>query len=240
MNCLDFRRAYLTDPYNLEAEQVTHVRECDACARYANKQTAADRRLEAALRIPVPKELGPNIIFERSMRGRRSLRVFAMAAGVMLTVAATFGIALYGVGSGQNFGEEFKGEFIAHMAHDPIHMQSASQLTGQQAGASLQQVALEMGIDVGANIDNVIAAKRCDLDGHQAAHFVVEEEGVRATAFLLPNESLEQSEWMDNESGQHGMLIPTKGGVIAVFCPERQMLVRVGEQLQNSVKWSSS
>lgn len=231
MNCIDFRRAYLTDPYHLEAEQQAHLGECDACSRFANRQAAADRRLEAALRVPVRKDLAANVVFERSMRSRRGFKILAMAAGVVLTVAATFGVTLLSLG-----GDELPQQFTAHMAHDPIHMRAAD----ANAGAELQQVASDLGIDLGQGVGQVVAARRCDVDGHQAAHFVIEESGVRATAFLVPNETLSQNEWMESADGQHGMLIPTQGGVIAVFCPERQMLVRVGEQLQTSVKWSAS
>ncbi len=232
MNCLEFRRAYLTDPYHLEPEQSAHVRECDACARYANRQTAADRRLEAALRIPVSRDLGANVIFERSIRSRRGLRVFAMAAGLVLTVAAAFGVTMFNLGS-----DNLQSEFLVHMSHDPIHKQSPM----PDADTLLRQVNASMGITLGNEpMGQVVAARHCDLDGHQAAHFVIEEDGVRATAFLVPYESLSGHEWLENSDGQHGMLIPTSGGVIAVFCPERQMLVRVGEQLQRSVQWSAS
>lgn len=232
MNCLDFRRAYLTDPYHLDEAQEAHVRECDACARYANRQTAAERRLEAALRVSVPRDLAANVIFERSMRGRRSLRLFALAAGLVLTLAATFGVTLISLDS------DLQDDFIAHMQHDPLHLQDAM----GDAQATLQQVTQSLGIsfqgEMSDDFGQVVAARRCDVDGHQAAHFVIEENGVRATAFLVPHEALSKNEWMENDAGQHGMLIPTKGGVIAVFCPERQMLVRVGEQLQRSVQWA--
>lgn len=234
MNCLDFRRAYLADPYHLEAEQEAHMHECDACARYANRQAVADRKLEAALRIPVSKDLSANVIFERSIRSRRrGLRVFAMAAGVVLTLAAVLGITLLNVESGPDLQQQF----IAHMVADPIHMQGPA----ANASAELQKVALDLGINMdAAGMGQIIGARNCDVDGHQAAHFVVEENGVRATAFLVPNESLSKHEWLVNSNGQHGMMIPTEGGVIAVFCPERQMLVRLSEQLENSVQWTAS
>lgn len=234
MNCLDFRRAFLADPYHLKAEHKAHLHECDACAHYANRQAAADRNLEAALRIPVSKDLSANVIFERSIRSRRrGLRVFAMAAGVVLTLAAVFGITMLNVESGPDLQQQF----IAHMVADPIHMQGPA----ANASANLKKVALDLGIKMdAAAIGQIIGARNCDVDGHQAAHFVVEENGVRATAFLVPNESLPRHEWLVSSDGQHGMMIPTKGGVIAVFCPERQMLVRLSERLENTVQWAAS
>lgn len=235
MNCLEFRRAYLTDPYHLEAGQKAHMHACSACARFASRQTAADRQLEAALRIPASKELAAQVVFERSLRSRRSIRITAMAAGVLLAIAASFGVALYWPAQAPDFAQEL----AAHMQADPLQT-----MPGQaDANTRLTQVTAQLHFALNtAMLDRqVVSVKLCDVKGHKGLHMVLQKaDGTRATVFVMPSAANTSMEWVQGRA-QRGLMMPGHKGVVVVFCPEsqdRSQLMALAERMQRALTWN--
>lgn len=227
MNCLDCRRQLLTAPDVRDPDLRAHLNECPACARFAGEQAAFERRLEAALRIPAPENLREQVIFRASMLRRRPWQWLAMAATLALGVALGLGGWEYAA------NQRLANDMVAHMVHDPLHEQPSD------STATLQLARLTTGLGVSldtAGLGEIVQARWCEIDGRNGAHFVVERGGRRATAFLLPNA------WVAMErriqvGDMHGVLIPTEGGVIALFCPDRGMLAQLVEDMRHSVRW---
>lgn len=227
MNCLDCRRKLLTEPDVHDPDLRAHLHECSACARFAGEQTAFERRLDAALRVPVPENLRERVIFRASMRRRRPRRWLAAAAVLVLGVALGFGGWEYAA------TQRLANDMVAHMAHDPLHEQPADGM------AELQFTRLTTGL--GAYLDTtdlgeIVHARRCGVDGRQGAHFVIERGSQRATAFLLPDRRLTM-EHRVQVGDMHGVLIPTDRGLLAVFCPDRRMLARLVQDMRQSARW---
>lgn len=235
MNCMDFRRAYLTDPYRLEAEQQTHLRECEACTRFVNRQSAADQHLQVAMRIPVRKELSANVIFERSLRSRRGWRMLAMAATVVLTMAASLGVAMYWPAAAPDLGQQL----AAHMQADPLQTMPDQ----ADANAKLTQVAaqLHFGVDTAMLGARVVRVKLCDVKGHKGLHMVLQKaDGTRSTVFVMPSTVNADMEWVQGQA-QRGLMMPGRKGVVVVFCPEsqdRSQLMALAERMQRAVTWN--
>ena len=85
MNCLEFRRMCLSDPGNRETDYLSHREGCEECSRYSNNVNGLDRKIEQALRVPVPEDLANRIKLRQLMQDERgSSRVrpwqYALAA----------------------------------------------------------------------------------------------------------------------------------------------------------------
>ncbi|MDN5939711.1 MAG: DUF3379 domain-containing protein, partial [Salinisphaera sp.] len=114
MNCLEFRRACLSHPRELDTAQRAHDNDCPVCCRFAAEQRAFDGRLAAALAVPAPERLAERVCFRRGLRARRRLRWLASAAVVALAVGASFGVYL------SLPAPMPVRAFIAHMKIDPL------------------------------------------------------------------------------------------------------------------------
>lgn len=229
MNCLDCRRRLLTAPDTRDPALRTHLRECPACARFAGEQAAFERRLDAALRVPAPENLRERVIFDTSMRRRRPWRWLAAAAILILTLSLGFG------GWEHATTQRLASDMVAHMAHDPLQEAPAD------SAATLRLARLTSGLGVHldtSELGEIVNARRCEIDGRHGAHFVIERGDLRASAFLLPDVRLAMEHRVQAD-GMHGVLIPTDGGVIAVFCPDRRMLLRLAEDMRHSVQWQA-
>src|SRR5919198_6224144 len=89
MNCLEFRRAKLSDPRRLSVEAVAHAQGCSMCAAFAAEVDESEQALDRALQAPVPDGLADRIIFA-STRPRPAWRVWALAASIVLAVVLGF------------------------------------------------------------------------------------------------------------------------------------------------------
>lgn len=227
MNCLDCRRRLLTEPDVRDSYLRAHLGGCSACARFAGEQTAFERRLEAALRVPAPENLREQIIFRASMRRRRPGRCLAAAAVLMLGVALGLG------GWEYTATQRLANDMVLHMAHDPLHERPSDTLAAPQL--TRLTTALGTYLDT-TGMGEVVQARWCEIDGRRGAHFVIERSGRRATAFLLPDVRL-AVEHRVQVGDMHGVLIPTDRGLVAVFCPDRQMLTRLVEDMRQSARW---
>lgn len=227
MNCLDCRRLLLTVPDARDPALHTHLRECPSCARFASEQAAFERRLGDALRVPAPQNLRERVIFDASMFSRRRRRWLALVATLLLGIAIGMGGWEYVT------GQRLSNDMVVHMANDPLHERPP------QGTATLRLARLTVGLGAYVNVaelGEIVNARRCEINGRHGAHFVIERGDMRATAFLLPNVRLAM-EHRVQAGGMHGVLIPTDGGVIAVFCPDRGMVYRLAEDIRHSVQW---
>jgi hypothetical protein len=231
MSCLDTRRELLTTPGQLSREAREHLNECESCRRHAREQAQFNRKLEQAMRIPVPDHLGQEVIFERSTRSRIRQRWIAVAAGVCLMIVAVAAIVL----RMDTYDEGLVTDMIAHMTHDPIHESER----WPQARNKLALANQGVGFTLTHTPGEPVAARICDVGTHTSSHFVVETGGVRATAFVMPGD-FEPGDRYVNVDGQRGRLVSTPQGMIAVFCPERRVLDAVAQSLRDSVDWGSA
>lgn len=230
MNCLDCRRALLTDPSSDAAAVHAHLRECPACARFAAELAAFEPRLHEAMRLPVPERLRERMLFAGSMAPRRKWRRLAAAAVLLVGVAIGYGGWQYAV------PYRMADDMIAHMAKDPLHRMPSA----PGAGNELAGMAAELGIEFDASLlAQAVRARLCDVQGKRSAHFVIEHDGERVTAFVLPDGAWPRSVDLE-KSGLHGRLIQTRHGVIALFAEEKRMLAEVAGMMRGAIDWRSA
>lgn len=231
MNCLDCRRALLAEPHSTDAELHAHLRECESCRRFAAELAAFEPRLREAMRIPTPEGLRERVIFAGSLTPRRRRRRwFAAAATLLLGVVLGYG--------GWQYAEPYRlaDEMIVHMDKDPLHRLAAA----PDAAANLAGMGAKLGVTFDDELlAQVVRSRLCDVADKRSAHFVIERDGVRVTAFVLPHGAWPRTMDMQ-EAGMHGRVIQTRHGVIALFAPEGQRLADLAETLRRSVNWQAT
>lgn len=227
MNCLDCRRILLADPHSEDAELQAHLRGCASCRRFAGELAEFEPRLRAAMRVPVPEGLRERVIFAGSLTPRRQRRWLAAAAVLLLGIVLGYG--------GWRYTEPYRlaDDMIAHMAKDPLHRQGPE----LNAGVQLAGIGAQLGVTFDADLlAQVIRSRLCKVDDMHSAHFVIERDGMRVTAFVLPKGAWPHTVDLE-KSGMHGRIIETRYGVIALFCPDGRMLAELGETLRRTVSW---
>lgn len=227
MNCLDCRRKLLIDPSARDPDLTAHLRECGNCARFATDQSAFEQRLEAALRVPVPENLREQVLFAASMRRRRSWHWLAAAAVLVLAIGIGLG------GWEQVTSQRLADDMVAHIHQDTLRDQPAD----AQADEQLTRLVNGLGARLdSAGLGKIARARKCDIDDHRGVHFVIHRGDRRGSVFMLPDARLAMEHHI-RIGNMHGTLVPTDGGVIAVFCPDRQMLTKLVENIRGSVRW---
>jgi hypothetical protein len=182
------------------------------------------------MRVPVPERLRERVIFAGSLAPRRRRRRWLAAAAVML-----LGVFLgYG---GWQYAEPYRlaDDMVAHMAKDPLHRRAPA----PDAADKLAGMGAELGVAFDAELlARVVRSRLCDVRDKRSAHFVIEHEGMRVTAFVLPEGAWPRTVDLE-KSGMHGRIIETRRGVVALFAPEERILAELGETLRRGVNWRS-
>jgi anti-sigma factor RsiW len=220
----------LVDPSSEDAELRSHLHECPACGRFAAELAAFEPRLHEAMRLPVPERLRERMLFAGSMAPRRRWRRLAAAAVLLLGVMIGYG--------GWQYAAPYRmaDDMIAHMAQDPLHRMPSA----PDAGAELAGMGAGLGVECDAALlAQAVQTRLCDVQGKRSAHFVIEHEGVRVTAFVLPEGTWPRTVDLE-KSGLHGRVIQTRHGVIALFAEEKRMLAEVAGMMRGAIDWRSA
>ena len=95
MNCLDFRRQLMADPFSKDPSLLAHEAECPDCAPFARELRADEVRLRSVLKAVTPPEgLAERIQLAARFEQRATVRRrwwYATAASVLLTIGISMG-----------------------------------------------------------------------------------------------------------------------------------------------------
>lgn len=111
LSCLEFRQIVGAQPQHRSAAIRAHCEQCPSCAEFARSQAALDRRVGAALRVPVPPELPARAVWRQSALRRRPGGWIALAASLLL--AAGIGVVQL-----DRF-QPLAVAVVAHVDHEP-------------------------------------------------------------------------------------------------------------------------
>ena len=221
MNCLDLRRAALTDPRQLGTEALAHARACHACGVFLAEALALENRLDDALQVPVPHGLK-----ERAMRhaieAPRFSRRHALAAGIALALGA--------------------GTALLWRRNDPLALAGIDFVVFEEAQAildakpadpaDLQRAAVEVGIKLPGQLGELRYVGTCPFGGGTAHHVVLKTAYGKATLLLMPGRTL-VSRAVAVAYGLESVVSPAAGGSVAIITDSSRSLARIEEILQS-------
>src|ERR1700737_2475521 len=123
MDCAHYRRAMLADPHDPDPRLREHRESCHDCNLYSERLLRFESRLERALRVGLPSEVGlpsDNVVPLRGRSSRTGLRspvsrkgTLAMAASVLFALVVAGGLWLSAP------GPSLAADVVAHMGEEP-------------------------------------------------------------------------------------------------------------------------
>jgi hypothetical protein len=247
MNCLEFRRLCLSEPGSRDAGYLAHREECDDCARYADSVVATDRKLEHAMRVPVPDDLANRIRLRQVIQDEQITRRFrpmqlALAASVLLVVgaAAMFGYQFHTTNQyvsqlaasavDHTRMERQGGHFVAEH-QNPVRQRERFKQVLASFGAKVMDDELDA-------LGDILHVQVCALDSIEGpvAHVVIQGDMGEVTVYYAFGDKLRKSE--DFDQGQFkGMLVPAGQGNLAIVGDPGEQLVAVADKLEHAIAW---
>ncbi len=241
MNCMEFRRQCLTNPYSQDSVFMRHQHTCRACATYAAQQQGLERDLQRAMKVDVPVRLKAQIRRRRDKQQNRRWRIPAIAAAALTAVTLTLWVALYSdgpTGPDQSVVRLHQA-LTEHMLHDPLHAVSdAGALLYHQHGRSsdLQQVVEGLGGRLVAHPNALLHAVTCRVLGQNTGHLVLQGDHGPVTVFLLPTHEVAQSQDFSGHT-LHTRLVSAGPGSMAIIGNHRESLVNYERSLRRTIDW---
>lgn len=238
MNCLEFRRACLTEPAGRGEEFVAHRNGCPDCARFAEEVGVLDDKLLDVMRVPVPDDLQTRIRLRQVISEEQSRRLtrpwqLALAASVFLSVALSglFGYQLY---STNRYIDQLRVAVIEHVKEEPQFLVAEEEGSGERFG----QVLAAFGGEVVQDIAPVRVAEVCALrkKNQPIAHTVVNGKMGPVTILYVQGDPVRKT--MPIDDGRFsGMLVPAGQGNLAVIGTPDEPLQPLVDKLQQGIVW---
>jgi len=229
LTCLEFRQRAGAVPDAREPVMLEHRLQCRACAEFAASQAALDRRLEAALRVPVPEDLKARVIWNQAGRRQRPHRQRWLPVAASLLLAVGIGFVMFDSAD----GEPLPAAVIAHIEHEPELLMPVSALAEP---VRVNAVLTQGRVRLAQPLDNVAHAGLCPFRGQLVPHLVLIVDGEPVSVLLLRNERKGHLEEI-HEDGYHGVIVPRGEGSIAVVAARPELVQPAREQLEQSVYW---
>jgi hypothetical protein len=222
MTCDQARLRIGAEPGATDPALEEHLGSCPACRQFRDEMRTLDSRIRRALEQP-PANVG-----NAAPRARPQpvWRQWALAASVLLTTLAVFGVWLL------RPSETLAHEVVAHVMAEPN-----SWLAQQHVSAADINEALHgAGVNFNVNSDRIMYASSCWFRGHYVPHLVVETSAGPATVMLLRHEHVRGPQSF-SEEGLSGVLVPSGSGSIAVLTRGAGDPRAVAGQMQQDVQW---
>ena len=221
MNCDEARFALEADPSDDDAALAAHVMQCPDCAVHRRELRELDRRVRAALEVPMPDTARAR--FDAADLAAREDNVVALPSGAparMRTLAGGLALAASVAGVAVLAGllwagfprESLAADVVAHMAHEP----DAWSTTAPLAATEVARVLARSGLRLRPGAVDVTYASTCWFRARRVPHLVVRTATGPVTVMVLTGERLAARERFD-EGGFRGVLVPAGAATLAVL-----------------------
>jgi len=204
------------DPHDLPPEVTAHLATCAACRQFREETLLLDRRLRAALELPLS---------EFRTKQAPPVRRFALAASVALAVLLAGGFWI------------FKPQSV--LAHEVVaHVMGESGSWDQTrllSAAEVADILRTAGVVFDASLP-VVYGYACPFRGHRVPHFVVQTGNGPMTVMLLAHEKVSKRTRF-SEEGLHGELLPAGNGSVAVLMRTGELPEDLAQEIVSAARW---
>lgn len=234
MNCLDFRRRLLADPFCKDEDLLAHEASCADCAPFARETRAQEIALRNLLQeTPVPEGLAERIQLAARFEHREETKRrwwYAAAASILLMV----GVSMFSVWHTTVERSELSlaQSVLNHIDDESSHLRAARTLSNGQ----VKFVFDRFGAELAGNIGQVNFAAECPMRHRTGVHLVLPGKMGPITVFYMPGEMTDAVLPVDSTRFQ-GEITPTAWGSIAVVGESGENIEGMGEKLADAVRW---
>ncbi len=236
MNCLEFRRICLSDPYTSAVDFAAHRSECHECTRFAKTVTAFDKKLLDAMQVPVPDDLATRVKLRQVIREEHDRRVrpwqWALAASIFVTVAlgGGFGLQIY---ASNQYIAQLQASVIDHVNSEPDFISVQGKVPSDHFARVMAAFGAEV---VNQDIEPLIVrAYVCVMDKRPIAH-IFAGTGGQVTVLYITGTRIGDATPINDERHQ-GVLIPAGGGNLAIIAPKGEQIEPLVTKLKQSIRW---
>jgi hypothetical protein len=209
VNCLEFRREILADPYDLSAEARAHRDRCSTCERFYTETRDTDRNIHQAMKIDLPEGLTARILLKQSLKKNRVSRArWSWLAAPASNVAAAI------------FGDYFSTRpppldklLVSHIEGE---LGMVQRMSGPVRQPTIHEVLNQIHLGARQPLRHVVFAANCVIEGELVAHLVVQDGTGRYTVILIPHRALDKTEQVEQRQW-HGVIKPDPAGTLAVI-----------------------
>jgi hypothetical protein len=234
MNCLEFRRRLLTDPFCRDADLLTHEAECAACAPFAQDVRNKEFRLRSLLQAPAPQPgMAERIRLAAGFEQRAEVRRrwwYSAAAGVLMAIGVSM-VSLMNT-SIERGNVALAQSVINHIEDEANHLHAARPVSSGRVA----QVFDRFGAKLLSDIGQVNFAAECLMRNRNGVHLVMPGRAGPITVFFMPGESTLDVTPVGSARFT-GRILPTDWGSIAVVGEDGEVLDGLGERLAAAVHW---
>lgn len=236
MNCLEFRRQLLADPFCKDAQLIAHEADCASCAPFARDVRAQEIRLRSALQdISPPEGLAERVHLaarfeQRSTTQRRWW--YSAAATVLMAIGVSM-VSLFST-SIERGNVALAQSVIHHIEDESHHLREAGAVSEQR----LDRVFGRFGATLAGDLGQVNFAAECLMRNRTGVHLVLPGERGPITVFFMPGE-MTASTLPVRSARFSGKVVPASWGSIAVIGESGEPLDGLAERLAAKVDWPS-
>ncbi|MEO8063377.1 MAG: DUF3379 family protein [Pseudomonadota bacterium] len=216
-DCAHARLQIGGDPHDVPPVVSAHLATCAACRQFREETLLLDRRLRAALELPLTQF--------RTQPVAAPARRFALAASVALAVLLAGGFWVL------RPQPALAGEVVQHVLHE-ADTWDAQQLLPASDVADVLKTA---GVEFDASLP-VVYAYACPFNGHRVPHLVVQTANGPMTVMLLAHEKVSKRTEFALD-GLHGVLLPAGGGSVAVLMRSGELPEDLAGKIVSAARW---
>lgn len=232
LTCIEYRNLVGADPARRDAAVAAHRLACRGCAEFTREIEGLDRRLAAALAVPVPAGMAHRVVLRATAEPVPSTLRWALAAAAAFAFVVA-GAVWFAPGLRQDHGAALASEVVAHARHEPQSWAPALEPVSSRA---LRNVLARGEVELldAARLGVVSYATLCPLRGRQVPHLTVQSVAGPAMVLLLPDEPLAREQALDQD-GLRGVLVPVGTGSIAIVADDPRAVEAVRQRVTSAV-----
>ncbi len=240
MNRKEVREFIDAAPLEAGERYAEYLAENPSCQAYLDTAMAFEKKIAAALEIPVPEISLPSLEADVvSLAERRQPRLvrsgalwFAAAASVVL--ALVLGVRLISTPIEAN-DAALVAELLEHMSHEPY----AQVVTSESVPlARLAYVTRSAKTEVDPGLGLVSYARTCKINGNNIPHLVVQGEAGPVTILIMPDEQVSGTVPLESEA-YHGVVVPVgESGSVAIIGRKGESIEDIRSRVGDAIKLS--
>ena len=228
MNCLSARRIISTDVSDKSTEFIEHIKGCNSCKSFYEKQLKFNSVLKKAFEVDVPDGLAARVLVEHNLNKKKAnsdkFRWGTIAASVVLAFVVSAVSTFHSPPA-------LADAILAHVKYDEAAFEIKSGITLEELNALLKP----HGVRADASIGQATNAGNCVIEGKVGAHIVFSGQNSPVTLIVLP-ESLDDNKRVLIDDQQYkGVLMSTRKGTLALLSEDEDSLRIFEDRLKTSL-----
>ncbi|VAX10481.1 hypothetical protein MNBD_GAMMA25-1401 [hydrothermal vent metagenome] len=229
MLCLDVRRILAATQVSLAADVLAHLKTCKSCARYAEQEAMLSRQISEKLTVAAPEGLASRILLQHGLGEEKRYRMRrnhwqALAASVVLTVGLISGMLMV------NYPYSLEAATLAHVDEEKMALQAEGDIQLSRVNDLLAPYNMKLQQAIG----RVNFAMPCRIRQYVGAHLVINGEYGKVTVLIMPGEYVMARTTLQ-EQNMRGLLIPTRGGSIAILGEQQEPLEAIEARINQAL-----